>query len=67
MTDQLETDLAKRALDDLFRNWLERCQEEVRAHLAEGGSDDPATVAQACPSLAGRPEVAEWMQRGKRT
>jgi hypothetical protein len=52
----------RRPLEDLFWAWLDRGRLEVSAYLANNGDEppDPRRVAEACPSLNGRAELAAW-------
>jgi hypothetical protein len=55
-------DRARRSLETLFWAWVDRCRLEVAAYAANNGEEplDPHRVAQDCPSLHGRVEVAAW-------
>lgn len=57
--------LVRRPLEQLLWAWLEQGRQEVMAYLANNGHEppDPAKVAQACPALGDRPEIAAWHLR----
>ena len=52
----------RRPLEDLLWAWVDRGRLEVAAYVANNGDEapDPRRVANACPSLNGRAEVAAW-------